>query len=378
MDFALSDTQRMYRDQVREYVQEHVVGENVDWDDGERFPEGVYRDFAEMGILGMTVPEEVGGVGLDPLTTGIVFEQLGRGDVALTMLMMVQNIANGVLHAYGDERQRAVAESTARGETVIAWGLTEPDHGTDARSIQTRVEPDGDGWLVDGQKTAITGATIGDYVVLYGRRSDIDGIRAFLVPLDAEGVSIQPYSGFGGQVSGWGQIYLDGVHLPGDAQIGEKDGFKAAMEQFDPSRGWIPLYCLGAAQQTVEETIEYLKDREAFGKRIAEFQGPQFEVAEMQTRVDLGRLKAYEALWKATRDEEFTKDVSMAKWFGTKASTEVIHDCMVLHGHYGYSTEFGLGKRMADVIGLEIGEGPHQIQKLVVARELLGREFLPY
>jgi cyclohexanecarboxyl-CoA dehydrogenase len=377
MHFGLTSTQQMYRDQVREYTEENVIGENLDWDGGDNFPQEVYRDYADMGILGMTVPEDVGGTDLDALTTGVIFEQLGRGDVALTMLMMVQNIANGLLYKHGDEHHQKIARQNVEGKVILSWGLTEPDHGGDARSIETRVAPTDDGWLVNGEKTAITAATMGDYIILYGRRPD-DEIRTFLIPYDADGVTVTKYDGLGGSVSGWSQVYLEDVEISEDAQIADKSGFKMAMQQFDPSRGWIPLYCLGAAQQTLDETIEYLTEREAFGQAIANLQGPQFEIAEMQTKVETGRLKAYEALWRATEGKDFTKDASMAKWFGTETATQVIHDCMILHGHYGYSDDFGLTKRMKDVIGLEIGEGPHQIQKLVIGREIFGREYLPY
>jgi cyclohexanecarboxyl-CoA dehydrogenase len=378
MDFGISDTQALFREQVAEFVSEEIRGENLDWDDGDNFPWEVYRDLGDMGLLGMSLPEDAGGSDLDAQTTGHVFEELGRGDVALTMLVMVQNIANYVLVEHGDEHHREVGEANARGENVVAWAITEPDRGSDAGSVQTRAEVTDDGFLVNGEKTAITGSTFGDYMVLYARRPDLDEIRPFLVPFDAEGVSVQAYHGMGGRVSGWGQVFFDDVALEEAAMITDESGFLVAMDRFDVSRGWIPLYCLGAAQQTVDETIEYLKEREAFGQPLANYQGPQFEIAEMATRLESARLKAYEALWKADQGEDFTKDASMAKWFGTQTAQEVLHDCIVLHGHYGYSDDFGLSKRFQDIIGLEIGEGPHQVQKVVISREMIGKEYRPY
>lgn len=378
MEFGLTDTQQLFRDQLSEFVEENVIGENLEWDDGDNFPYDVVTSLGEMGVLGMNLPEEMGGSGLDSVTAGIVYEELGRGDVAFTMLLMVQNIANAILSKSNTSEHHDIAAANARGEVLLSWGLTEPDHGADARSIETEARLEDGEWVINGEKTAITGATFGDYLVLYAREMSSGSIRVYLVPFDADGIDVQPYHGIGGRVSGWGQVFLDDVRVPESARISDRNGFKVAMEQFDPSRGWIPLYCLGAAQQTLEETEQYLKDREAFGKSVAEFQGPQFELAELWTKVESARLKAYEALWKAKEGQDFTKDVSMAKLYGTQLSTQVIHDCMVLHGHYGYSEDFGLGKRMQDVIGLEIGEGPPQIQKLIIARELLGREYLPY
>lgn len=378
MEFGFTDVQQLYRDQLTEFVDERIIGENLDWDDGENFPSEIHAELGEMGVLGMNLPEELDGSDLDPVTAGVVYEALGRGDVAFTMLLMVQNIANAILAKSDNEEHLDIAAANARGENILAWGLTEPDHGADARSIETSARRDGDEWVLNGEKTAITGSTFGDYLLVYAREQPTDEIRVYLVPFDADGIEVKPYYGLGGRVSGWGQVFIDDVRLPETAKVSDKDGFKLAMGQFDPSRGWIALYCLGAAQQTLDETIQYLKDREAFGKSIAHFQGPQFEIAELSTRVESARLKAYQALWKAKEGEDFTKDVSMAKLFGTQLSTQVVHDCMILHGHYGYSKDFGLGKRMEDIIGLEIGEGPNQIQKLVIARELLGREYLPY
>lgn len=378
MEFGLTDTQQLFRNQLSDFVEERIIGENLEWDDGENFPYDVVESLGEMGVLGMNLSEELDGSDLDPVTAGVVYEELGRGDVAFTMLLMVQNIANAVLAESDTSEHREIAAANARGEVLLSWGLTEPDHGADARSIEMEARHENDEWVINGEKTAITGSTFADYLVLYAREVSTDDIRVYLVPFDATGVKVQPYHGLGGRVSGWGQVFLDDVRVPENARISDQNGFKVAMGQFDPSRGWIPLYCLGAAQQTLEETEQYLKDREAFGKSVAAFQGPQFELAEMWTRVESARLKAYEALWKAKKGKDFTKDASMAKLFGTQLSTQVIHDCMVLHGHYGYSEDFGLGKRMQDTIGLEIGEGPNQIQKLIIAREILGREYLPY
>jgi cyclohexanecarboxyl-CoA dehydrogenase len=378
MEFGFTETQQLYRNQLREFVADRIIGENLTWDDGDNFPTEVLADLGDMGVIGMNLPEELDGSDLDPLTGGVVYEELGRGDVAFTMLLMVQNIANAILAKSETPEHLDIAAATARGEIILSWGLTEPDQGADAQSIETTAIRDGGKWVINGEKTAITGATFGDYILVYAREQAQDEIRVYLIPFHADGVEVDPYYGIGGRVSGWGQVYLDDVTLPEDAKISDQDGFKLAMGMFDPSRGWISLYCLGAAQQTLEETEQYLKEREAFGQSVAHFQGPQFELAEMWTKVEAARLKGYESLWRAKEGKDFTKDASMAKLFGTQLSTSVVHDCMVLHGHYGYSEDFGLGKRMQDIIGLEIGEGPNQIQKQIIAREILGREYLPY
>lgn len=377
MDFGLTDTQRLYRDQIREFVTDAIIGENLDWDAGENFPDDVYDSLVEMGVPAMLLPEEAGGSDLDPLTTGIVYEELGRGDVGLSMLVLAEALVNKLLWDYGTDEHREIAEANGRGEVHLSFGLTEPEQGSDAQSLETTATPSGDGWVIDGAKTAITGGVLADYCLVFAREEDA-GIRGFLVPLDADGVDVQRYEGMGCTASGWGQLFFDGVRVGAGARVSGRNGFKMAMQAFDKSRAWIGLYSLGAAQQTIDETVDYLKEREAFGKPLAKFEGPQFEIAEAQTRVDCARLKAYETLWKADQGEPHTRDAAMVKWFAPSVSVEAIRTCLVLHGHYGYSKDFGLEKRLRDVQGQQIADGTPQVQKIVIGRETFGREYLPY
>jgi cyclohexanecarboxyl-CoA dehydrogenase len=378
MEFGLTETQELYRQQVGDFVDDQIIGENLDWDDDQNFPWGVYEELADMGLIQMEIPEDGGGQGIDRQTVGLIYEQLGRGDAGLSMLLMVQNSVNYVLYTQGDEREQDIARANGRGENILGWCLTEPEHGSDAGAIETTAERTDNGWLVNGRKTAITGATFADYGILFARRASDQGLRPFLLPFDADGLEVQKYEGMGCDLSGWGQLFLDDVRLDEDALVADRNAFKTAMEVFDPSRGYIPLFCLGAAQQTLDETEEYMTEREAFGRELAEFQGPQFQIAEMRTRVEVARLKALETLWRDDNGLDYTKDAAMAKWFGTEVATETIRDCIVLHGNYGYSKAFGLEKRLRDVLGLEIGEGPQQIQKTIIARETWGRDYLPY
>lgn len=198
------------------------------------------------------------------------------------------------------------------------------------------------------------------------------------MPLDADGVDVQPYGGLGCVVSGWGQIFLDEVELSAEAHVGEENAFKMSMQIFDKSRAWIALYALGAAQQTLDETATYLTEREAMGKPLTGYEGPQFEFAEQQTMVDVARLKAYETLWRASEERDHTRDAAMVKWLGPKVSVETIKMCLVLHGHYGHADDFGIADRFRDVVGQQIADGTPHVQKLVIARETFGHEYLPY
>jgi len=372
MDFGLSDTQRLLRDEIGGFVEDTIVGTNDGWDDAENFPTDVYDSLAEMGILGMYLPEAAGGEDLDKVEAGIVYEQLGRGDVGLAVLAQVQNSVNSIVYRYGTDEQRDLAVDNAAGGVGFCFGLTEPGAGSDASAIETVARRNGDGWTFDGTKTAISGATLADYCLLFAREEGADQIRPFLIPMDAEGVEVQPYDGMGCRVSGWGQIFLTGASAPASARLTEESGFRIAIENFNAYRAWIALYCLGAAQQTIDETVQYLEERETFGRPLASRQGPRFEVAEMQALVECARWKTYQALWLADQGQDFVRAASIAKWFGCKVSKEVIHDCMLLHGHFGYSSAFPIEQRLRDVVGLEIADGPPQIQKRIVANEIFG------
>lgn len=377
MDFGLTDMQRLYRDQIREFVQESIIGENLDWDADENFPTTVYESLAELGVTSMLLPDEAGGSDLGPLTAGLVFEELGRGDAGLAMLVLAETLVNKLLYDHGTEEHRAIAEANGRGEVHLAFGLTEPEQGSDAQSLETTATPAGEGWVINGSKTAITGGVLADYCLVFARNEESE-IKAFLVPCDADGVDVQRYEGMGCTVSGWSQLFFDDVRVGAGGRVSAKNGFKLAMEAFDVSRAWIGLYSLGAAQQTIDETIDYLKEREAFGQPLAAFEGPQFEIAEIQTRVECARLKGYETLWKAEVNEPSTRDAAMIKWLGPAVSVEAIRTCLVLHGHYGYSKDFGIEKRLRDVQGQQIADGTPQVQKIVIGRETFGREYLPY
>lgn len=376
MEFGLDEVQRAFQSQLRGVIDERIVDANLDWDG--TVPDDVYAALVDLGVLGMHLPEDLDGGAVDPLTAGVAYQELGRGDVGLATLVLAENIATKILAEYGDEPHRDVAQAVGRGDSKIAFALTEPDAGSDAANLQTTATRDGGEWVITGTKTAITGATVADDALVFARIPDADEIGAFLVSLDAPGATVTPYAGMGLEVSGWGEIFLDAVRAGPDARVGETSGFKMAMETFDSSRAWIGLYCLGAAQQTLDETIAYLKEREAFGRPLASFEGPQFELVEAQTRVDSARLKAYETLWKAGEGLAHTADAAMVKWFAPEVSVETIRSCLVLHGHYGYAEEFGIEKRLRDTIGLQIGDGTPQVQKLVVARDLFGDEYRPY
>lgn len=385
MDFGKSPAQKQLVSQLDAYVDEELSGATHHWDDGENFPDDVYSDLVEMGLLGVNLPaaENVQDAPddyerQDVLTTGMILEQVGKGSIAMGGFINAQILANTILYSFGDEEHQQIALDNANGENFLSFGLTEPEHGSDATGIQSVATRSGDEWVINGKKTAITASTFADYGLIYAKKEETDEIRVFVVPLDEDGVEVQEYPGIGSEMEGWGQIFLDDVAVPESAMVTDRNGLKIALDIFNYNRAWLTLVSIGGAQRTLDETKQYLREREAFGKSIAAYQGPQFQIAEWQTKLDCVRLKCYESLWMADNDIDNAKHSAMAKWFGSEVSLQAIKECSVLHGHYGMSKDFGIEERLRQVTSFLVGGGTPQIMKQTIAREELGREYLPY
>jgi cyclohexanecarboxyl-CoA dehydrogenase len=241
---------------------------------------------------------------------------------------------------------------------------------------------DGDDYVITGEKSGISLAMAAHAAIVFAR-TDADakarGVTAFLIPLDRPGVSRSPLRDLGSRAIGRAVLAFDHVRVPASHRVGaEGTGFYQVMQGFDYNRVVIALACLGAAQISLEETMSYVKERRTFGRMLATYEGVSFPIAEASTQIDACRWLAYHALWLADRGAPYTKESAMVKWWGPKLAVDTIHQCLLLHGHYGYTAELPFEQRLRDVIGLEIGDGTAEIMKVVVARELMGRETLPY
>jgi cyclohexanecarboxyl-CoA dehydrogenase len=241
---------------------------------------------------------------------------------------------------------------------------------------------DGDGYVITGEKSGISLGMVAQAAIVFARtdaEAKARGVTAFLVPLDLPGVSRSPLRDLGTRAVARAVLAFDHVKVPVSHRVGaEGTGFYQVMQGFDYNRVVIALSCLGVAQVSLEETMAYVKERHAFGRKLATYEGVSFPIAEAATHVDACRWLSYRALWLADRGEPYTKESAMVKWWAPKLSVETIHQCLLLHGHYGYTDELPFEQRLRDVIGLEIGDGTAEIMKVVVARELMGRESLPY
>lgn len=376
-----SDEEQLLADTCRRYALQELLPDFSRWR-SEPYPRSKIEALADLGVLGMAIPEEFGGSGASLRSLGVAAEELSRGDINVSYFIQLSAIAAGLLGASGDaELQGRWLPGVATGELVVAFALTEPHVGSDAAKLTTRAVRDGSDWLITGEKASITFAGQADACVVFARSGGdgARGISMFLVPLDAPGVERTVYDSAGAKLTERGSLHFDDVRIPASHQLGaEGVGFVAAMEAFDFNRAVIALACIGAAQQSLDETIEHVKTRESFGKPLARHEGVAFQIAEHLAQIHAARLVAYQTLDLADAGRPHTTEAAMCKWLGPKHAAEAIHACGILHGWAGWGHELPFNQRMNDVMGLEIGDGTPEIMKAVIAREVMGREFASY
>jgi len=383
MDLAFSPEQDELVRTLRHFARRELAPRSAHWDRTGEFPWEAWRRMGELGLLGLRVPEAYGGQAADFLTFGIAMEEIGRGDFSCTYGIQLAGLAGEILGRSGTEEIKTRwLPPTASGLAVVALALTEPGSGSDAANLACRAERDGDGYVITGEKSGISLGMAAQAAIVFARTDPggrARGVTAFVVPLDLPGVSRSPLRDMGTRAIGRAVLAFDHVRLPVSHRLGEEGtGFYQVMQGFDYNRIGIALACLGVAQQSVEETMGYVKERKAFGRALARFEGVSFAIAEAATHLEACRWLCYRALWLADQGRPHTKESAMTKWWGPRLAVDTIHQCLLLHGHYGYTDELPFEQRMRDVIGLEIGDGAAEVMKMVVARELMGRESLPY
>jgi len=366
---ALRAEARAFADSIYDGYLERALSLDFFWD--------LYRDTAARGWLGMTVRPELSGRGATSTESGIVIEELSRGDFNLGFCLFGAYSANRILaeHATPEVQERWLAPAL-RGETAIGFALTELVAGSDSRNIQTRATRVDGGWRVEGHKTSSGFAVVAGATIVFARTSDDprNGITGFLIPLDSDGVVRERIPNQGFRPTGRGKIGLNGVFVPDANVVGEVGaGFATVMGSFDVGRAMIALLAIGAAQRALDMAIEFAKHRETFGAPLSDRQGVTFLIAEHATRLEAARQLAYHVLALADEGRPTTKPAAMSKWFATESATNAARDMIVAHGHRGYSDELPLMQLMRDLQGLEIAEGPTQIQKMIITRELFGR-----
>jgi cyclohexanecarboxyl-CoA dehydrogenase len=383
MQFAFDAEQEQLRRVVRDFAMRELLPDYRRWDREAVFPTALWRRLGDLGLTGARVPAAYGGQEMSAVTTGIVAEEVARGDFNLSYGVLMPALCGGVLAAHATEAiKQAWLRPMALGQAVIGLALTEPGAGSDAKAMRSTARRAGDDFVLNGEKTGVSLAMAADALVLFAKtdpQAGARGVSAFLVPADAPGLSRTPLADMGSRAVQRGAIFLDEVRVPAENLVGAAGrGFQQVMQGFDVSRALIGLMCIGAAEQSLDETMRYVLGREAFGRPLAQFEGVSFPIAEHASLLEAAKWLCYRALALEDAGLPHTKEAAMAKYLAPKAAVDAIHHCLLLHGHYGYTQDLPHEQRLRDVIGLEIGDGTAQISKIVVARELMGRASLPY
>jgi cyclohexanecarboxyl-CoA dehydrogenase len=384
MDFAFNADQQMLQSTLADFARRELAPSYAGRDADVDLPRDLILQLGQMGLLAPTVGQAFGGQDLDYISLGIAHEEIARGDFNAAYVMLLSALSGVILAEHGDDRQRAAfLPDICAGRALPALAVTEPGRGSDAANVTFSARREGDEYVLNGEKTSISFASYADFALLMARTGMAEqgarGVSAFYVDLNSPGVSRARFPDLGTRAIGRGQLFFDTVRVPAANRIGpEGAGFIEVMKGFDFSRVLIALMCLGAAEQSLEETCQYVTERQAFGGSLARFEGVSFPLAEASVRLRGARLLCYESLWRKDRGLTHTVEAAGCKWLGPELAAEVLHQCVLLHGHPGFSRELPHQQRMRDVIGLEIGDGTAQIMKLVVARGLLGEAARPY
>lgn len=375
MDLTFSPEDEQLRDTMRRFALERLLPAFPDWHDGWA------AELGALGALGIPIAPEYGGMGGTFVQLGIVGEELCRGSYSVNYLVQMPGLVGGLLAKSSEAVKRRWLPTLAAGEALAAFGLTEPEVGSDAANLRCRAEIRGDEIILNGEKASISFAGNADISVIFARTGGAGarGVSAIAVPLDTPGVTREVYRSVGTEPVQRGGLRFDDVAVPLDHLCGEEGtGFIGAMQGFDYNRALIALCSIGTAQQTLDETIAYAKVRETFGKALARHEGVAFQIAEHLALLHSARLLAYEVLDRADRGLDHTTQAAMAKWLGPKYAAEAIHACIRLYGWPAYGRDMPFDQRLRDVIGLKIGDGTPEIMKGIIARETFGREFTSY
>jgi alkylation response protein AidB-like acyl-CoA dehydrogenase len=378
MDFELPEHARDLRRTVRDFCEREVKSQAREWDRRGEFPRETVHKLGQLGMLGLALPEEYGGAALDLVAIATVVEEIARWDGSLALTVASHNgLCSGHLKTFGSEAQKKhYLPRLATGEALGAWGLTEPGSGSDAAALRTTAVRKGDGWLLNGTKTFITQGSVGEiFVVLASTSAEKrqKGITAFVLERGLVGFSQKPIHGkLGMRSSDTAELIFENVELPDSARVGEVDhGFLDTLAILDRGRVSIAALALGLGRGALEEAVKYAKDRRAFGQAIAGFQAIQWMLADMATEQAASRALVYRAAELCDQGRRFSREASMAKLFAAQAAMRACVNAVQIHGGYGYTDEFPVERYLRDAKLGEIGEGTNEVQRLVIAREIL-------
>ena len=381
LDFSFTEEQEMIKNMVREFGNKELAPGYVERVRSETVPLELIKKMAVLGLLGLNIPQKYGGEVKDAVTVGIILEELARHADDGAWLAFNSFALADILKLGSEKIKGEWLTGMASGNRLVLMGATEADAGSDLANLKTTAQKDGKYYILNGEKNRVTGALIGHAVMVLARTSpDSRRITPFLVPFDLPGVSVARINDMGNESISGGIVSMEDVRLPEEYLLGDEEGkgFYAAMRTFDCIRAFAALEALASAEVTLQETIGYARERIQFNKPIAGFQGVSFTLAEAATYIELGRWLCYRVLWLKDNGQRYSRESAMVKWWCPRMAFNIIHECLLVHGHYGYSKDLPLEQRLRDAIVPEIGDGTAEIMKSIIVRELLGREFLDY
>jgi alkylation response protein AidB-like acyl-CoA dehydrogenase len=378
MDFQVTAEQVQLRKQVREFAQAEIAPHVLEWDETQTFPLDVIKHCGELGYLGAIFPEELGGAGLGYIEYSIIIEELARVDPSVALIVAAHNslCTNHIFTAGTDEQKRKYIPKLASGEWIGCWSLTEPEAGSDAAGTRSTATLSGGFWVLNGGKTFTTNAQYAQVCVamcVTDRAAAAHGISAFIIEADAPGFRVgKKENKLGMRASATGEVLFQDCRLAQSQLLGKPgEGFVDSLRILDGGRISIAALAVGTAQGAFDAALRYSKQRKQFGRPISEFQAIQNKLADMATSIEAARLMTYRAGAMKDRDERVTKESAMAKLFASEIAVRVCDDALQIHGGYGFIKDYPVEKFYRDVKLCTIGEGTSEIQRLVIARQLL-------
>ncbi|HEX8994661.1 MAG TPA: acyl-CoA dehydrogenase family protein [Ktedonobacterales bacterium] len=382
MDFELTPEQRRWQEVARRFAREEVAPLARESDERRLFSRDLVRRMGELGLLGGPLESEYGGSGMDYVSFALVAEELGRVDSSVRGFLTVHaSLVTLCLREWGSEEQRTrYLPRLASGELIGCYCLTEPEAGSDAASIQTSVRETDGGYTLNGEKVWITNGGVANLAIVFATRDPTQrhrGVCAFLVETDTPGFLRERMPGqeLGHRGSDHAHIRFEDCHVPASALLGQLgEGFKVAMSGLDRGRLGVAAGAVGVGQACVDACVTFARERRQFGKRLGDFEMVQGAIADMAAEVEAARLLTYRAAWLKDRGQPVTKETSIAKLYATEAAARAASEAVTLHGSRGYSNEYAVERYLRDIKGMQIYEGASNIQRIIIARELIGRE----
>ncbi len=378
MDFQLTDEQISIKEMVRDFARKEILPYVMEYDEKKAFPEEIIRKLGELGLLGIIYPESYGGAGMGYIEYAIIVEELSAVDPSIGLIVAAHN-SLGTFHIYNfgsEEQKQKYIPRLVKGETLSAWALTEPCCGSDAAALKTTAVKKGDKWVLNGSKTFITNPNHSDYTVVIARtdpEKGTRGISAFVVEKGTPGFKIgSNLNKLGMRASDTAELFFDDCEIPAENLIGEEgEGFHQAMATLDGGRVSIGAMCVGIARGAYEYALSYAQEREAFRKKISDFQATKFKLADMATEIDAARLLILRAAWMKDNNIPVNLESAMAKLYASEVAVRASNEAVQIYGGYGFIKEYPVEKFYRDAKLGTIGEGTSEILRLVIARDIL-------